>query len=166
MDVQNFSNKYTVRRLVTSDTEPILRLNLSNPTYYKYCPPEITRPVIRHDMIVVPPHKSKDDKYYVGFFDGDKLIAMMDLIMKYPDDITAWIGLFMVDADYQGKGIGSGIFQDVMNALKNDGIKQIELTYAKGNEQGRNFLLKHDFFEVGDEVEEPEYTAVIMGRLI
>ncbi|CAJ1187825.1 GNAT family N-acetyltransferase [Companilactobacillus paralimentarius] len=166
MDLADLSSKYKVRRLVTSDTEEILKLSLSNPIFYKYCPPVITRPVIRHDMTVVPPHKTTDDKYYVGFFDGDKLIAMLDLIVKYPDEITAWVGLFMVDSQYQGKGIGTEIFNDIMSALKKSGLKQIELAYAKGNKQSKHFWVKNGFFETGNEAQEPGYTAIVMGRLL
>lgn len=36
------------------------------------------------------------DKYYVGFYHKDKLVAVMDLIVKYPNDETAFIGFFMM----------------------------------------------------------------------
>lgn len=168
MNPQNFSSKYTVRRLVTKDTEIILKLNQSNPLYFKYCPPAISRPTIRHDMTVVPPNKTKDDKYYLGFFDGENLVAMMDLIAKYPDDITAWIGLFMVDAKYSGKGIGTKIIKEVLKALGDSGFKQVELAYAKGNPQSEHFWVKNGFFKTGQEEKEinHDYTAVVMGRLL
>ena len=34
-----------------------------------------------------------NDKYYIGFFKRDKLIAVMDLIMDYPKKKTAFIFL-------------------------------------------------------------------------
>lgn len=168
MDIQSLSSKYTVRRLVTSDTEIILKLNESNPLYFKYCPSAISRPMIRHDMTVVPPQKTKDDKYYVGFFDGDKLVAMMDLITKYPDDITAWIGFFMVDAQYAGKGLGTALIKEILSALSSEGFKQVELAVAKGNPQSEHFWKKNGFFKTGREEEETNYhyTVVVMGRLL
>ena len=58
----------------------------------------VTLESIREDMKVLPPGKSGEDKFYVGFFDGSMLTAVMDLILKYPNDETAFIGLFMVDS--------------------------------------------------------------------
>ena len=47
-----------------------------------------------NDMSVLPPNKEMCDKYYLGFYDGEKLIAVMDFIMAYPDELTAFIGFF------------------------------------------------------------------------
>ena len=50
-----------------------------------------------NDMNALPPNKEMCDKYYLGFYDGEKLIAVMDFIMAYPDELTAFIGFFMTD---------------------------------------------------------------------
>lgn len=50
------------------------------------------------------------------------LVAIMDLIIAYPDANTAFIGLFMMDSDYQGKGIGSLIINQCSHYLKNVAI--------------------------------------------
>lgn len=42
------------------------------------------------------------------------LIAVMDLILKYPNDETAFIGLFMVDSASQGKGTGTAIIEECL----------------------------------------------------
>ena len=46
----------------------------------------------------------------------------MDLIIAYPDANMAFIGLFMMDSDYQGKGIGSLIINQCSHYLKNVAI--------------------------------------------
>lgn len=43
-------------------------------------------------MKALPPQKQEADKFYVGFFDGEKLAAVLDLIVSYPDDSAAFIG--------------------------------------------------------------------------
>ncbi len=35
-------------------------------------------------MTALPPGKAMEDKWFVGFYDGDCLIAVMDLILNYP----------------------------------------------------------------------------------
>ncbi len=49
------------------------------------------------------------------------LIAVMDLILKYPNDETAFIGLFMVDSASQGKGTGTAIIEECLCFLKTAG---------------------------------------------
>lgn len=36
----------------------------------------------------LPPRMTYDDKYYVGFWDGQRLVAVMDLVSNYPDENT------------------------------------------------------------------------------
>ena len=40
------------------------------------------------------------------------MIAIMDMVFAFPDDETVYIGLFMVDHDVQGYGIGSIIIEE------------------------------------------------------
>ena len=54
----------------------ILRLSESNPMFYEYCPPFVTRESILNDMKALPQGKTDAEKYYIGFFEGQKLIAI------------------------------------------------------------------------------------------
>lgn len=69
-----------------------------------------TQPTLENteeDLIVFPPGKQKQDKFFVGFWEKEKLIAVLDLIAAYPNAHTAFIGLFMVAKEEQGKQTGS-----------------------------------------------------------
>lgn len=50
--------------------------------------------------------KTMADKFYIGFFDGAALVAVVDMILAYPNETTGYIGFFMVDKSRQGQGIG------------------------------------------------------------
>lgn len=164
LDIKKLSTSYQVKKLSTSDANKAFALVQSNPIYFAYCPPQATRHSIIEDMTVVPANKSLDDKYYLGFFDGNELVAILDLITNYPDENSAWIGFFMVDAKYQKKGIGSSIIQNVVTGVKQAGLKRIELAYAKGNAQSEKFLLKNGFVKDGREIPVPGYTVVVMEQ--
>ena len=58
------------------------------------------------------------DKYYVGFYRGEDLIAVMDLIEGYPKKSVAFIGFFMTDVSIQKNGIGTKIIKNICNYLK------------------------------------------------
>ncbi len=86
MDINNISTKYKVRKLNSADTEKILTLFAGNPLYFEYCPPKPTPESVAEDMKALPLKMTYDDKFYVGFFEGEKLAAVLDLILRYPND--------------------------------------------------------------------------------
>ena len=106
-----------VRRLTEADAAQVCTLMQGNPLFYRYHPPQPTPESIRTDMTALPPGKAMEDKWFVGFYDGDCLIAVMDLILNYPAADTAFIGLFMTAHDRQGCGLGSRILRDCMARL-------------------------------------------------
>lgn len=160
MDISKLSARYAVRRLTEDDVEMIYDLSSGNSVYYRYHPPFVTRESILEDMAALPPGKGYDDKYYIGFFDGAVLVAVMDLILDYHEAGVAFIGFFMTDVKYQGNGIGSGIISDTAAYLKSLGYVEIRLDVDKGNPQSFAFWTKNKF----SPVRENDY--ILMSRHI
>lgn len=50
MELQKVSRRYRIRLLQETDMDDILRLSESNPMFYEYCPPFVTRESILNDM--------------------------------------------------------------------------------------------------------------------
>lgn len=150
MNVQELSGQYRVRRLHAGDVEKILALSASNPLFYRYHPPFVTRESILADQTALPPGKTAEDKDYVGFFDQDDLVAVLDVILGYPQEKTAFIGLLMVDAKYQGKGVGSRIISECAACLKQWGFRSIRLAIDEGNPQSKAFWIKNRFALTGE----------------
>lgn len=117
IEIEDKSTEFEVRILEKSDVDMVYDLSIKNSIYYQYHPPPVTRESILEDMDTLPPGKTLNDKYYIGFFKRDKLIAVMDLVMNYPKKKTAFIGLFMMDVNYQNKGIGSSVIGEVLSYL-------------------------------------------------
>lgn len=161
--IESFSKKYTVRELKEKDISIILSLCKSNPVYFEYCPPMINEAGVLEDMFALPPQKSLEDKYYVGYFENDKLIAILDLIKDYPNVNTAFIGLFMVDAAIQKKGIGSFIIKELFRYLKEENYRYVELAWVKGNKQSESFWMKNGF-EIIEERQDQNEHKVIKSR--
>lgn len=160
MDISKLSARYAVRRLTEDDVEMIYDLSSGNSIYYRYHPPFVTRESILEDMAALPTGKGYDDKYYIGFFDGAVLVAVMDLILDYHEAGVAFIGFFMTDVKYQGNGISSGIISDTAAYLKLLGYVEIRLGVDKGNPQSFAFWTKNKF----SPVRENEY--ILMSRHI
>ena len=164
MDITKFSNHYHVRLLDQNDIEGIFALCSRNNLYYHHCPPFVTRQSIIESMKALPPKKDLSDKYYLGYFDGEKLIAVMDFIAAYPNAATAFIGFFMTDVSVQKKGIGSRIIDELCAFLPEAGFTRIRLGWVKGNPQSEHFWHKNGFSETGISYETDGYTVIIAQR--
>lgn len=145
MELSKLSAKYKVRRLDKEDVDIIYNMSYPNVIFYQYHPPVVTEESILMDMEALPPGKSEEDKLYLGFFEKETLVAVMDLILKYPEEKTAYIRLFMTDIKYQNKGIGSHIIEEVAEQLKLCGYLKVRLGVDKGNPQSFAFWTKNQF---------------------
>lgn len=163
-NIQSLSAKFDVRKLDESDVNEVLELMKKNPLFFQHCPPMATRRSILEDMKALPPRTTYEDKYYVGYFLDGKLVAVMDLILKYPNEDTAFIGFFMMNKDFQGKGIGTEIIEECETFLRGNGYLYIRLGFAKGNPQSEAFWLKNGFRRTGVEGVQERYTVVVMGK--
>lgn len=162
LNIKDLSGKYLVRRLSVEEAADIYKLCIGNPTYYRYIKSEPTMENISEVFIELPPGITAEDKYFVGFYEEERLIAIMDLITRYPDKETALIGWFMMEKEFQGKGLASGIISEVLASLREYGFRKVRLGYIKGNEESRSFWTRNGFTATGEESETEHYTIVIM----
>lgn len=152
MDLNLLSRSYTVTRLDKADVDICFELMRKNTIFYKHHPPFVTKESILEDMKALPPQKSYEDKYYVGFFKDKTLVAVMDLILDYPAEKIAFIGFFMTDAEHQNQGVGSKIIREVCSQLKSLGFKKVRLGVDKGNPQSYAFWVKNQFSVINEGV--------------
>ena len=150
MDIRSLSKEYQVRTLDSNDVDIIYDMSRKNEIYYQYHPPFVTKDSIIEDMKALPPGKSCSDKYYIGFFEGDTLVANMDLILGYPTDEIAFIGLFMTNVHYQNRGVGSRMIGDACRYLKRSGYQKVRIGVDKGNPQSNSFWQKNGFYIISE----------------
>ena len=166
IEVERLSTEYSVRKLTEADIPAILNLYRGNPDYFVHCPPAASTESVCEDMTALPPGKSKGDKYFVDFFKGCELIAVMDLIAQYPDKETAFIGLLMVDEKFQHAGVGTDILSDSLRCLQDADYTRIQLGYVKSNQKARAFWFKNGFHPSGLEQRQALYTVVSMEKYL
>ena len=164
MHIEQLSDTYTVRRMTKEDIPAMLRLCRGNPQFYRYCPPAPDEDGLREDLSALPPGKVMQDKYYIGYFDGERLIALMDLIDGYPAADTAFIGFFMVEAALQGAGRGSALIGELTDCLRKWGYRAIRLGWVEGNAQSEGFWHKNGFRETGVRADTGEYTIIVAEK--
>lgn len=150
LNIKSLSDAFTVRKLDSSDSDLIYSLCADNLIFYRYHPPFVTRESILQDMVALPPGKDISDKFYVGFFDAEALVAVLDLILDYPEKGTDFIGFFMMNANLQGRGAGSKIIQECLAFLKTTGCRKVRLGVDQGNPQSSAFWQKNGFHVISE----------------
>lgn len=164
MKERNFSKKYFVRKLQKEDVRQIYELCSKNSLYYQYCPPFVSYESIEEDMTALPPGVTVENKYYVGYFDGDKLLAILDLIDGYPRKDIAFIGFFMCDVSIQKTGMGTDIMTALLEYLRERGYRSVQLAWVKGNPQAEHFWIKNGFVMVKETTNSVADCAILAER--
>ena len=164
--INKLSKNYIVKLLYNKDVAAVYSLCSKNTLYYDFCPPFVTPESIKADMTALPPGKRREDKFYLGYYDNDYLIAVMDLILGYPDEETAYVGFFMTDVSVQGKGVGSAIISEMSQFICSQGYSNIQLGWVKDNPQAEHFWHKNGFKETGKMYDMDDYIVVGARRNI
>ena len=163
IDISKISRVYDIRRLDDSDADGILNFCRKNTQYYEYCEAEPTRGQVLNDLHITPPGIGLSDKYYIGFYQKETLVALMDLIDGYPEPEIAFIGFFMMNKDLQGQEIGTAIIRETAAYLQTAGKTAIRLAIDKGNPQSTHFWKKNGFTVI-KEVDRGGWTALVAEK--
>ena len=165
IQIEKLSDAYTIRRLTDADVPMLYAWMLRNDQYFRYCGGSTTPERVRQDLTLCPPGTEPAQKHYVGFFDADTLVAVMDLIDGYPDADTAFIGFFMMNKDLQGQGTGTAIVRDVLAALRALGYTAVRLGIDKENPQSNHFWRKNGFTVLREAAQERGIVLLAERRL-
>ena len=163
--ISQLSNDYEVRILQEEDVSEILELCQSNPLYYHHCPPLVTAQSIIEDLHALPQGKTSCDKYYLGFYEHHQLSAVLDLITRYPNDQTAFIGFFMMHQTIQNQGKGSALIEEICTCLKQK-FQFVRLGYVTTNPQAKHFWHKNHFEPIGIVIHHELYDVEVLCRTL
>lgn len=166
LPVADLSGEFAVRELNPADVPEMLRLAQSNPLYYQYMRPDPTDENLAECLTALPPRRTMAEKHFFGWFDGECLVAMMDLILHHPREDSAFIGWFMVDGARQGRGLGRRLVADVLDMLRAHGVTEVRLGRIEGNPQSERFWQVCGFAETGISYDMDGYRVLVMQRKI
>ena len=145
LDIDALSTSHQVRRITQADIADVYALCKSNQKYYAYTNAAPTVESLTEIISRVPDGAEAKDKFFVGFYDRDRLVSVLDLITGYPEKDDAFIGWFMVDGHLQRQGIGSQIFADVRAAMTGQGYDYLSLSCEKENTEAIAFWQSQGF---------------------
>ena len=166
LDIGALGTGYDVRRLTEADVSDVFALAKGNRKFYRALGIRPSRARLTEIISDVPEGAGPNDKYIVGFYDGEDLVAVLDLITGYPQASEAFIGWFMVDADLQRRGVGSQIFADVRAAMQAQGYRSLEVACPEASEPGMAFWRAQGFEPTGQRDDTGDYPVVYLTRTI
>ena len=141
--------KYTVKKLSVEDAQEILPLYLGNIKFANYTNETFTLQNAIDDLQSLPEGKTANDKVFFGYYAEKTLVAIADIILRYPNDCTAFIGLFMIEASLQGQGIGRKLYEWTERWIANQHFTHIRLGVIAENVEGKSFWSKMGFVPTG-----------------
>lgn len=155
-----------VRELTAADVPEMLRLAQGNPLYYEHMRIQPSPEKLAEILTALPPRRTMADKHFFGWFERDRLIAMMDLIARHPGEEMAFIGWFMVDVNRQGAGLGRQLVADVMQMLAARGVHEVRLGRIEGNPQSERFWKVCGFSDTALGYDTDGYHVIVMSMKI
>lgn len=158
--------RFAVRELTAADIPEMLRVAQSNPLFYRYMRPDPTAENLAADLLALPPRRTLADKHFFGWFEGARLVAMMDLIVHHPQRDMAFIGWFILDGAVQGRGLGRQLVSEVLAMLRRQDVTEVRLGRIEGNPQSEHFWHVCGFTENGLGYDTEAYHVVVMAKML
>jgi GNAT superfamily N-acetyltransferase len=135
--------------LTTTDEDRIYNFLVECNDYQQM---ECGRPVQPSDahacLFDLPPGKTIDDKFTFSVESGGRIIALLDILRDYKGKNNWWIGLVLISPAMRGKGIGRQILDYLVDNLKRNGVKEIQLAVLEENKSGHLFWQKMGFNQI------------------
>ena len=165
--IESLSSDYNVKRIDETDISAVINLIRGNRKYYRQLGIKHAMRNLTDIVSGLPEDCPKDNVNLVGFYDKDnKLIAILDFIVGYPNKNEAFVDWFVVDAEKQGLGIGSQIFADIRATMKAQNIDSLQLKVQKDNTKAIDFWKNQGFTMSDKEKQIDNRTICFMEKKI
>ena len=168
-DLQELLPDYKIKTIAEKDYDNLYNLELSNIDYYLCTQGHaVSYEEAAKDITELPPNTSQEQKFYIGFYDNEKLVAVMDYIEHYPSKGIVWIGFFMTDVAVKRKKLGTKIISEFIKALRKNNISSLQLGCLDSNNIGLHFWKSLDMYEirrvVSREDNRPDWNIIVFER--
>jgi len=170
-DLRESLPDYRIKEITKDDYDDLYNLELLNIDYYMCTHGRaVTYEESIKDTIDLPPNTTYDQKFYIGFFSNDKLVAVMDYIEHYPTKDIIWIGFFMIDVNVKRKKIGTKIITEFINVLEKNNIQKLQLGCVDSNNVALRFWKSFGMNEIRRVVTKddsrPDWNVIVFEKNI
>lgn len=160
-----------VKLIRRTDSAAVQRILESNPEYSRRVGGEPSGPEAAEAVLsALPPAVDAAQKADLGLWDGPELVAFADVILGWPTEPVAHIGLLMTDGARHGEGLGRQMHDAVVDHASRDStIQTLRLSIVETNaDLAEPFWARLGYEPTGDVSTyvsgDVESTARIWGR--
>jgi len=164
--LQTWFSAYLLVAVSEQNRDDIRKIYEGNPTYFYHLHTNAQQELAQLDIHELPQGKTLDDKAFFMLYHKGEPLCALDLIVEYPDTVTAFIGFFMMNKAYQKKGMGTAIIHQLCSCLKSNGFLYARLGYVKSNEESKHFWERHGFYPTGIEVVQQQCVIVVTQKYL
>lgn len=97
----------------------------------------------------LPEGAHADDKRQFTLRDGDRIIGLVDVVLRWPRPGSCAVGTFLLAPAYRGRGVGTATAQVLLDEARHAGLDEVTATLPDGWEPGDKFARSLGF-EVGE----------------
>lgn len=138
-------NEYTFHSVTSENQQAAYSIYQKNQAYFALTKETPSIEQLMRDMTVLPPSVVQEQKVFSIIYYDQKPIAVMDYLVDYPQEGTAYIGLLLVGE--RRKGHGQAIYQQVEQDWRLKEISLVSLAVIEENTAGRSFWESQGFKE-------------------
>lgn len=136
------TDRLVVRGLQADDLEALLAVYMSNPDYLQFTegsggePGRYDIEMLERDVAVA---QMTPGRQMAGILlkQTGELIGVLDWMEKNPSDGNPWIGLVMIRADWQRRGLAAEAFGGLAERLRSHGMSTLRAAVIQRNQAGR-----------------------------
>jgi len=157
MDLKNFNLQNYNSRLLdrTSDEDVNLLQGLCEQCndFFQICNGKnASKDEGKEYLDFLPPNKGFNDKFEIGIFDSNRLVAFVAIVRNFNQNGKYALGILLLLPEYRGKGLGKEIVRNVENWVLSENGREIRVVVQGQNTKALKFWKKNGF-EVYDERE-------------
>ncbi len=164
------SPRLVLRELGTADLPSLLPVFLSNPDFLALrggsgVPPDgYDLETLERDWAV---GRLDPLRHQLGMWLEEELVGILDYVEESPGDGCAWVGLVMVHADHQRRGLATEALQALSEQAQRDGRPAVRMGVMRDDPSGMAFAGQAGFTSYGTAIATTaagEQPVVLMER--
>ncbi|MFD1393081.1 GNAT family N-acetyltransferase [Lacticaseibacillus jixianensis] len=135
----------------SADQQAVLSIYQSNPDYFALTnQPAPTLQTVKEDQAAHPGDTSAVQKHFGLLLVDSAVVGVLDRLEGYPDPDVVYIGLLMIRADHQRRGLGRRTITGLAAQFRRQGFRRIRVAVADNNTPALLFWERLGFAPVGE----------------
>ncbi len=138
-----------------------LRIFESDPHYVETTSGEtIDEAMVRENVKTRPPNTKTEQKCFLLILRAGEPVAILDIIMGFPESDCFYVGLLLVDKASRSRGLGEAIYTRAESLMAEQGFLRARLGVLENNDGGLRFWKR-----LGFDIVKTAETEIVSGAV-